>query len=114
MKNCHYLKGRPKYSRVLRPQDLVSLELTSPVPTENLVWSPENKFTLVLEADLSDSIAAKFPGFRSLPILGVETPSIDASGPSQDQGSGEGNLDDSEDDESDDVTSSTLDDDPDA
>lgn len=91
MKNCHFLRGHPKFSRVLRLKDLELMGLPTDelLANEHLVWDTKNSFTIVLPDEVSDSLAERFPrDFRSLPLPGVETPSSDESGPSTDQGSG--------------------------
>lgn len=60
MKAVRYARPRPNFRRTLRPRDLDMLGLEN--KGETLVWSPENKFTIVMSNKASESLVAKLPG----------------------------------------------------
>jgi len=81
MKSVTYIRGRAKFRRVLRPSDLDRLGV--PHKDEDLVFSPENKFTIVMNNKMSDSLVAAFPDdFKAYSVDGDdEEPEIEVKEP---------------------------------
>jgi hypothetical protein len=59
MKRVRSKKARAGFTRILRTKDLDRLGIKH--KGEDLVWSPENKHTLVMSDQLSDSLVEKLP-----------------------------------------------------
>jgi len=107
MKNVHFVRAKKDFVRILRPIDLASLGIQA---KETLVWSEQNKFCLVLNNKLSDSLVEKLPeDFLATDAEGDE-PDDEISDPLVTLQSPQGIVNDSEDVETDDDESSTLDD----
>lgn len=60
MKRVRYARPRPGYKRTLRTKDLDQLGIEH--KNEDLTWSPENRFEVVLSNKMSESLVAKLPG----------------------------------------------------
>jgi len=59
MKNVRLKKARSNYRRVLRAKDLDARGVKH--KGSDLVWSPENNFTIEMTNQMSDSLVAAFP-----------------------------------------------------
>lgn len=59
MKNVHYRKPRANFRRVLRPKDLEQLGISG--VKETLIWETSNRFTVVLNNKVSESLVEKLP-----------------------------------------------------
>lgn len=106
MKNVQYARPKKDFSRVLRPIDLASLGIQS---KETLVWSEQNRFCLVLNNKLSESLAEKLPNDFLITDAEGDEPDIEISDPLTSLQSPQGVVNDSLDDENDGDESSTLD-----
>jgi len=72
MKTVHYVFPRAGFQRIFRPRDMAQLGCIE-VFTEDLVWSTENKFSIVMSDEASDLLVAKLPEeFRAYPVKGDE------------------------------------------
>lgn len=69
MQSVTYLKGRAKFRRVFRVSDLDRLSI--PHKGEDLVFSADNRFTIVMSNKMSESFVAAFPKeFKAYPAEG--------------------------------------------
>jgi hypothetical protein len=60
MKNVRLKKARPNYRRILRTKDLDARSVKH--KGADLVWGPENNFSIEMTNQMSDSLVAAFPG----------------------------------------------------
>lgn len=96
MKEVRYIRVKPNFRRIMRVKDFVALGIDPPASDQ--MWSAQNRFTVVMSNELSDSLVAKLPAeFMIMNELGDDDAPIDesaSSDPQEQSDASEGDPDD--------------------